>query len=460
MNTALKNKYIGDRGFYERTAHTAVPLALNSALQSTMSTVDTLMVSWIGMVSAVGTASQINTLSGMINYGIVGGIGMFAAQFFGAEDYRNLKRALGLCLSMTLANAFLWYLAAMFFGRQILTFYMNDPAIVADGLRYLSISVYALFPGAVTFSFSNMFRSTGQAKLTLRISIATALMNVGLNACLIFGLGPFPEMGVRGAALATVLASCAGALIYIVYSLRTVQPFIGTPAEMFRFDMRFVKPILSKILPLIINESTFGFGQTLFVKAFGKLGKEQMDAYYVGNQIFNLMSFIIYGYGNAVQVLLGQLLGAGKIDQAKKEKEWHMGLSFLLSAVMIVFLIVFAVPLVSLFRLNDSAAQKLAVTIVYVFALKTSMRLFNFVIFCILRSGGDSAVIQFLDSGLEWAVGLPAAFACVDLFHMSSIALVLLVSQLEQLVRLILGMKRVNTNIWAKDLTKLVQERE
>ena len=92
MNTALKNKYIGDRGFYERTAHTAVPLALNSALQSTMSTVDTLMVSWIGMVSAVGTASQINTLSGMINYGIVGGIGMFAAQFFGAEDYRNLKK--------------------------------------------------------------------------------------------------------------------------------------------------------------------------------------------------------------------------------------------------------------------------------------------------------------------------------------------------------------------------------
>jgi len=401
MNTALKNKYIGDRGFYERTAHTAVPLALNSALQSTMSTVDTLMVSWIGMVSAVGTASQINTLSGMINYGIVGGIGMFAAQFFGAEDYRNLKRALGLCLSMTLANAFLWYLAAMFFGRQILTFYMNDPAIVADGLRYLSISVYALFPGAVTFSFSNMFRSTGQPGVALRISILTTVCNITLNYLLIFGFGPVPALGIQGAALATMSAQIIACITLISYAYYSRQKFVGSLREVFGLDLGFVRPILERILPLILNETAFGFGQTLFIKAFGYLGKEQMDAYYVGNQIFNLMTFIIYGYGNSVQILLGQKLGRGMIKEAREECDNHIGLAFVLSCVLVSFLIIFAKPMVRLFALQDPAIEQLAVMIVRVFAVKASMRLYNFMIFCILRSGGDAKVIQFLDSGLE-----------------------------------------------------------
>ncbi len=457
MNTFIRT-YFGDREFYRRTADTAVPLALNSALQSTMSTVDTLMVSWIGMVSAVGTASQISTLSGMIAYGIVGGISMFASQFYGAGDEKNLKRLLGLCLVLTLANASFWFLAATFFGGPILRFYMSDADIVRDGLAYLSIAKYSLLIGAVTFSFSSMLRSTGKARMTLHVSIISAVANVVLNAVLIFGIGPFPALGVRGAALGTVLAQLLSALIYVFYSRMTAQPFLGSIREMTAFDGRFVKPVFHRIWPLLINETAFGFGQTLFIKAFGKLGKEQMDAYYIGNQIFNLVSFVIYGYGNAVQILLGQLLGAGKTEQAKRERKWHMGLSFVLSLILVCAMVVFARPLVVLFRAQSKAAEDLAVKIVHVFAVKTSMRLFNFVIFCILRSGGDSAVIQFLDSGIEWAVGLPVTFACVDLFHMQGIAAVLLIAQSEQLVRLVLGMKRVNSERWARDLTKLVED--
>ena len=112
--------------------------------------------------------------------------------------------------------------------------------------------------------------------------------------------------------------------------------------------------------------------------------------------------------------------------------------------------------MVALFALSDPATEALAVTIVRVFAVKASMRLYNFMIFCILRSGGDAKIIQFLDSGLEWLVGLPCAFLCVKVFNMKSIALVLLITQLEQLVRFVFGMRRVRSNKWANDLTKLV----
>ena len=225
---------------------------------------------------------------------------------------------------------------------------------------------------------------------------------------------------------------------------------------MFGFDMAFVKPILNRIWPLIVNESTFGFGQTLFIKAFGVLGKSQMDAYYVGNHIYEVMTFVIYGYGSAVQILLGTELGRGKIENAKRECDYHIGLSGIISAALVIFLAVFAKPLVGLFRLNDPAVEQLAVWIVYVFAIKSSMRLYNFMIFCVLRSGGDAKIIQLLDSGLEWSVGLPSAFISVWL-GITNIAVVLLITQVEQLVRLVLGMRRVKTYKWAKDLTKTVQ---
>ena len=144
------------------------------------------------------------------------------------------------------------------------------------------------------------------------------------------------------------------------------------------------------------------------------------------------------------------------IEEAKEECDTHIGLAFILSCILVIVLVLFAKPMVALFALTDPATEALAVTIVRVFAVKASMRLYNFMIFCILRSGGDARVIQFLDSGMEWLVGLPCAFICVLVFRMDNIALVLLITQLEQLVRLVLGMKRVRSYKWANDLTKLV----
>ena len=449
-------KYVGTKEFYQTTARIAVPLALQSALMSCQSMIDTLMVSWIGKVSAVGTAAQIDTLASMIAYGCIGGISIFASQFFGAGDEKNLKRCTGLGLCLVMSNAVLWILAATFFGPAILSFYMKDPSVVSDGLLYLNISRFTLLFSGCSFIISNMFRSTGQPRIALRISILTTVCNVTLNYLLIFGFGPIPALGIEGAALATMAAQIIACITLISYAFYSRQKFIGSFREVFGFDLNFVRPILERILPLILNETAFGFGQTLFVKAFGYLGKEQMDAYYVGNQIFNLMTFIIYGYGNAVQILLGQRLGRCEIEEAKQECHQHIGLAFVLSCLLVTFLVLFARPMVSLFALKDSAVEALAVTIVRVFAVKASMRLYNFMIFCILRSGGDAKVIQFLDSGLEWLVGLPCAFLCVGVLGMQNIALVLLITQLEQLVRLVLGMRRVYSYRWANDLTQLV----
>ena len=177
-----------------------------------------------------------------------------------------------------------------------------------------------------------------------------------------------------------------------------------------------------------------------------------MDAYYVGNQISNVFLFVVYGYGNAISVLLGGILGQGRIEEARREGDYYCGLS----AILAVVLIVFAGPMVSIFQLQDPVVIGYAEALVMVFAVKISMRLFNFMIFSVLRSGGDSKIISVLDSGIMWVIGIPLAFICVHLFKMQDIALVFLVVQLEQLVRLVIGMKRFNSGLWANDLTSLI----
>ena len=454
----LRERFIGDREFYRRTANIAVPLALQNMLMSCMSIVDTLMVSWIGMVSAVGTAAQMDVLSGTISYGIIGGIGMFAAQFFGAGDEKNLKRCTGLCLTLVLANALIWFSLAAFFARPFLAFYIHDEQVIENGVKYLGIMKFSFLCSAVSFCLSSMYRSTHQPRTALIISTISGIANIILNWLLIYGIGPFPEMGVQGAALGTLLASMLSCIILITHANMTKQIFIGTPGEMFSFNKDFALPILARSYPLIINETIFSVGQTLFVKAFGELGKEQMDAYYVGKQIFEVMTTVIYGYGNAVQILLGTCLGKGNIQQAKKECDYHLGLGFMIACFIVTVLCLLAGKMVSLFALTDPVTEHLAVLIVYVFALKASLRLFNFMIFCILRSGGDVQYIQFLDAGIEWIVGLPSAFISVYVFGLQNIALVLLITQIEQLVRFILGIRRVKSYKWANDLTQLVTE--
>ncbi|NLC95960.1 MAG: MATE family efflux transporter [Erysipelotrichaceae bacterium] len=451
-------KYIGNKEFYKKTTKMALPLMFQQVLSGAMGIVDTVMVSWIGMVSAVGTAAQVDVLSSMIGYGIIGGTSMFSAQFYGAKDYKNLKRTFGLSILLTTINGLFWFIIASFFGEFLMKFYINEPVIVENAVKYLNITKYYLILNGINFAFSATYRSMKKSSFTLKVGVATMLLNTILNYVLIYGIGIFPKMGVEGAALGTVIATLVSVAIFASHAIYTKQPFIGSFKETFHFEKEFVITITKKIIPLMINEGFFGLGSTLFIKAFGQLGKTSMDAYYVSLQISNLFMFAIYGYGSAVQSLLGNILGAKKIDQAIEESNYHFGLSFVMALVLMLFMALFSKPLVRLFNLSDPVTNSLAVSLLYVFTVKLSMRLYNFVIFSILRSGGDANIIQFLDSGIVWLVGLPLAFFSVNVLNLDNIVIVLLITQLEQLVRLIFGMKRIFTYIWAKDLTVLVSK--
>ena len=446
------NKFVGDRNFYSRTFRVALPISLQVLLGSGMSMVDTMMVSRIGMVTAVGNAGQITSLSQGISFGITSGIAMFAAQFYGAGNEKNLKKVFGLSLVLGLVSSVLWVAVSFLFGRRILYFYLPDNQVLDYSFQYLRVVVFSLVIAAMNSSFSALYRSMHKTGIILNIAIAGAVANVLLNLLLIFVL----KLGVVGAALGTVLAQLLSLLIYISYTIRTRQPFFGRFSEIFNLSLEFVRPIIDRMWPLMVNETLFGFGMTLFVKAFGIFGTQAMDAYYMATEIFYLFMFVVHGYGSAVSVLIGSRLGEGRIELAIRESGLQMALGFVLSVIMVSLLLLNMDNVLYFFNVGDPVVYTLARQLLVVYSLKVFLRMFNFLMFSTLRAGGDTRVLNFLDSGLMYLVGIPIAFASVSIFHLTSIVMVLLLCQTEQLVRLFITYRRYSSNIWARDLTKMI----
>lgn len=447
--------YIGDKFFYKQVASLAIPLSLQQLLGSAMEMIDSLMVSWIGMISAVGSASQIIIIASTITWGILSGTNIFASQFYGKKDHLYLKKVFGLSLCLTSINALFWISLISLFPEAVVRFYINDNEIIIHSIEYLNIARFTILLEAVSFTFSYHYRCVDKAALTLYVSIFSMLCNVVLNYIFIFGWGPIPSMNVSGAAFATLLSHFFSILIYLIYGIKTKQPFFGSFHEMFSFHFDFIRHVLRRVYPLIINEALFGFGSSLIIKALGGLSRESLEAYYIGDQIAAFFSFIIWGFGGSVQLMLSYDLGKGNQEQAIEKSRHFMGLALMLAIVLASLLAICSPFIMSFYNIQDEIIYASTKAILLVFCLKIAFRLFNFTIFSILRSGGDSRIISFLDAGIMYLIAIPLSFTSVYLFHIENVALVYLITQSEQVVRFILGIKRIHSGIWAKDLTNI-----
>ncbi|MCD7892160.1 MAG: MATE family efflux transporter [Erysipelotrichaceae bacterium] len=446
--------FIGPKDFYEKVTSMAIPLGLQQLITSCMGIIDSLMVSWIGEVTAVGTAAQIETLCSSTSWALAAGIGIFTVQFFGAKDFKQLKKSFGLSMLLGLLCGLLWFFIATVFGGQILSFYVQDSVVITHGLTYLSIVKYSYLFLAVEYAFNITYRSIQKPHVSLMIGISSILINIITNYLLIFGYYGFPKLGIQGAAIGTCMAHGSAILIHMIYAFYSRQIFVGKISEMFIYNMTFVKKVLNKTYSLLFNELFFGFGSTLFIKAFGLLGTSALEAYYVGNKISEVFYAFANGFSNAIESIVGVSLGANNIRKAKKEGKYLMAFAIFCAIGCFAFVFNASGLLVSLFQLSSHTVVKEANLIVKVFALKIALRFFVVIIFASLRAGGDLKALTLLDSGMMWGIGIPLAFISVYVFHIDSIVLVFMICQLEQIMRVVLGMKRYSQGKWAVNLTK------
>ena len=459
MTTTLKERYVAPKSFYQKVAGIALPLVAQQLLNQGAGFVDTIMVSHVGGVGAVAVATQLNHLLMSAGFGINSGINIFSSQFFGARDWKSLKKCFGFQLLMNLLNFLVFFLAAQLFGHEILHFYSSgDAAIIAAAWEYLRIACWGFVFSSIISAYSFMYRAIHKTRVPMYIGISINLINALLNYLLIFGHLGLPRMGVAGAALATVIANGCGAAAHILYAATTKQPFLGAFRELTDWDVTFLSPIVRRMLPLIVNEAFFGLGTTMFVKAYSLLGGTALDIYKIGDTVGTFFYIAVSGMNNATGLLVGEQLGRQDLVGARRTVRYLFPMSSVLAILMAALITAFAAPMVSLFALTDPAVAAAAVTMVRLFSIRVACRLFNVIFMSTLRAGGDSLFLLFMDCGLQWLVGVPLAFAGVSVFGIRTIGGLFALIQIEQLVRMCVGFARYRQGKWCRNLTAETQK--
>ena len=421
-----------------------LPIAIQSVLTSVSGFIDTIMASQIDCVSAIGTALQIDALMQGIAFGIAAGINIFIIQYYGANDIKKMRKSFGLSLISVFLNALFWILLVFIFNRYLLAIFIQDQKVISDAFEYIQVACFSYILTSLILSFTFAYHSVQKTYIPLVISAITMILHILFNILFMFIF----HFGIKGAAISLLLSQIISFILYFFYSVISHQPFIGTFFETFNIPFSFIKKFYIKVFPLIINETLFSIGNILFIVEYSLLGKNVMDCYYIGNQIVNMFYTVVNAMSDASTSMIGLELGKENFDYAEKEVHYFFGITSILSFAIIIALLIFAPQITNLFELKPSQQIYLATSIVRVLSIRIAFRLFNVIIFSALRAGGDSKYLTFLDSFILWGVGLTSTFIMICLLNISDIVVVILISQIEQLLRLILGMKRLKTKKW------------
>ena len=422
MKSGIIGTYFSTPSFYKKALRLALPICLQQALNQGASFLDTMMVSHVGGVGAVTVATQIDNLLMLVGFGVNSCILIFASQFFGAGNRRNLKRCFGLQLLLNVCIALAFFLLAKLGGTWFLSFFSDDARLIELAKQYISISAFSYFFTALINGYTFMYRSVQTTKVPMLLGLATNCLNALLNYLLIFGKLGLPALGVRGAAIATVIATFCGLAGHVTYAFVTRQPFLGFAGELFRWPSTFLRPIFRRMIPMAGNEIVFGLGDAMYLKAFGMLGTAMLEAYQVAYKIGMVPHTIADGMGSASGILLGEHLGRGESEKARSIIRYLFPLAIGLSVVVSAVMILIARPVVSIFALPDSSVD-VAVLMVRLFNIRIATRMFNAVLLSAVRAGGDTKFLLFMDSGLVWLVGIPAAYIGLLAFGMLGTAM-------------------------------------
>ena len=450
-------KLFKDKTFYRNLWAVAIPISLQSLVNASVNMLDTVMVGRLGTVeiAAVGLGNQVFFLYMLILFGICSGGSVFTAQFWGKRDIAGIRYTTGLCLLLALAVAAVFTFACLAFPSFLIGLFSADPAVVSAGGAYLRTLAPAFAPFAVSFALTMIMRSVERVRLPMIATFVSLSINATLNWLLIFGVGPFPALGVVGAAAATVVSRVVEACILVIVSYRRSYPFAGSLRELFDFSAAgsaFVRRFLRIASPVMANELVWSLGINMQNLIMARTGTEAIAAFNILNTVSQLTWVLFMGLGNGAGVLIGKKIGEGDAPMAREYAGRVVRFAPLLAAAVALLLAPLWLILPFLFNADPLVFSALG-PMFAILALAYPFRAFNMtMIIGVCRAGGDTVFCAVYDVLLMWTVSLPAAAAASFLFG-APVPVVFLFLALEDPLKMVLGLWRLRTGRWLHDVT-------
>ncbi len=444
-----------DKKFYNKLFTIAVPIMVQNLISSVLNMVDTVMVGALGapQIAAVGLANQIFFVFFLLIYGINSGCGIFIAQYWGSKDKENIRKTMAFSILVGTTVGLIFTLLALYIPRQILMLFRVEPDVLEYGVGYIRYSALSYLLASIAVSYSFAARNIGEAKTPMLISTVSLATNALLNFVLIFGYFGFPRLEIEGAAIATVIARFIEALSLIcwVYFIRKDGVLSATLKDAAKLSRGYIKTILITAMPVILNDVSWSLGMTMYSAAYARLGTTAMAAIQIANTVQNIFIVISIGLASSCAVMLGNTIGENNKEGAISYAGRFVQLGTLAGALLGVVLILIS-PLVLMLFGSSPEAQRLAQIILLIMGVFLWSRFMNNILVVgVLRSGGDTTYAMVMETCSVWLVGVPLAFMGALWWHLPVFWVYTLIS-LEELVKSYLGLTRVRSRRWVKDV--------
>lgn len=436
--------------FYKKLISIGIPVVLQNLLGVGLNLVDTLMIGRLGetQLAGVGAANQIYFVFTIFVFGLVSGSTVYSAQYFGAKDFRGIKKVLGLDYIFAIVMSVIAVCIAIFGGHFIISLFSEDAAVAEYGVRYIRIAAMSYVFAAVSYVISFNSRAIQRVTVPTIINAIAIFTNAVLNYILIFGKLGMRPMGVEGAAAATLIArilECTAMVVY-VYS-RKDHMLKAKLGELFDFDRKFCLDVCRRALPVVFSEGSWALSVAMIYAAFGHISTAALACSQIANVISDMLQSLFYGVGSTTAVLIGEALGKNDLEESKHIS--RLSLVVLNAFAVIITIVLFAIsrPVAGLYSFESETIELLISTlkvISFLIIIKGNAYLF---ICGILRGGGDTVYCMNLEIICNLIVHVPVAFACVMLFGFD-LPLTLVICEINNLLKVIFCYGRYKKNKW------------
>lgn len=455
----MLKKYFGDMGFWRIALKLAFPVAMQNLLTSSFILVDTIMVGQLGdlSLSAVGMAGQFGWFLNMITFGMCSGAAVFISQYWGAKDTTGIRRTYGIAVVSVCLISALFFVIGLLFPEGVVRIFNREPDVVEAGAAYLRIACWSYLATGVNMVFCIVLRSTENVKLPMYVSLVTTVLNAFMDYGLIFGAFGMPEMGIRGAALATVISAWAGPVLILAVSAIQRNMLISPIKELFGFNKRSIAEYYEKATPVIINETLWGLGTLLFSVIFANLGYQYYAAVTIFRTFENIAFVFFIGLCNASSIMVGKNVGAGHIKRAVEDSRRFVLFVSLCSVLTGVLIIIFRFQLASVFNLSGSITPetlKLTASLLLVYGIELPVRNLPYILIVgTFRPGGDTKIGMKLDLLSLWLCSVPLTTLAAFVFKLPFIAVFAIMYAAEDYLKAILCVKYYFTYNWLRPVT-------
>ena len=441
------------RKFLKSIAVIAIPVALQNLLTTTGSMVDTMMIASLGQteVGAVGLCAQFSSLMFSGYWGFVGGGMLFFSQYWGAKDDDGINRSYGLTLACMMTVGILFGLMAVLFPETVMRLYTDKPAIQQVGVEYLRIVGFAYPLMVFSMAMAALLRCTDQVRVPLYGSIAAVITNIFLNWVFIFGHLGMPAMGVRGAALATVIAQCVSVGTILLLARHRGHPYLLAVRRHFRWSREFIKTYLKKCFPILMNEILIGVGNMVINVVLGRQPEEAIAALAVFRTLEGLVIGFFAGFSNAASVLVGTQVGAGRLDTAYA-RAWR--LVYLCQGIigaLCLLLVALHTPILRMMGMEGDSFR-IAFGLLCIYAVAALIRMGNWTQNDTFRAAGDATYGTVFEIVFMWCMVLPAVWLSGMVWHWPTLA-VFACCYIDEPIRYVLMQVHLFRGKWIRPVT-------